>query len=194
MGDAAAPPGVTELLRQWNRGDQTALDKLLPVVYDELRSLAAGYLRKERRDHTLQPTALVHEAYLRLVKPSHVTWQSRAHFFGIAARIMRRILVDHARRRRAAKRQGGPFRVTLVLGERNSGERDLDLLELDGALGRLERLDPDQARVVELRFFAGMTVEETAEALSLSPATVKREWRTAKAFLRQEIGAAPTEG
>jgi RNA polymerase sigma factor (TIGR02999 family) len=183
------PSGVTELLRRWNLGDRDAMDRLMPIVYDELRRLAAGYLKAERRDHTLQPTALVHEAYLRLVRQDRVEWQNRAHFFGIAARMMRRVLVDHARRRQAGKRDAGVFRLTLQVGEALEVSRDPELLELDEALTRLERLDSDQARVVELRFFGGLTVEETASVLGVSTATVKREWRTAKAFLRQEMDA-----
>ena len=189
MSDADPPNGVTELLHRWNQGDREAMDRLMPIVYDELRRLAAGYLKAERPGHTLQPTALVHEAYLRLVRQDRVEWQNRAHFFGIAARMMRRVLVDHARRRQAEKRDSGGFRLTIQIGEVLEVPRDPELLELDQALGRLERLDADQARVVELRFFGGLTVEETATVLGISTATVKREWRTAKAFLRTEIAA-----
>jgi RNA polymerase sigma factor (TIGR02999 family) len=187
MAQPDPPSGVTELLRRWNLGDRGAMDRLMPIVYDELRRLAAGYLKGERRDHTLQPTALVHEAYLRLVRQDRVEWQNRAHFFGIAARMMRRVLVDHARRRQAGKRDAGGFRLTLQVGDALEVSRDPELLELDEALVRLERLDVDQARVVELRFFGGLTVEETATVLGISTATVKREWRTARAFLRQEM-------
>jgi RNA polymerase sigma factor (TIGR02999 family) len=193
MSQPDPPSGVTELLRRWNLGDREAMDRLMPIVYDELRRLAAGYLKAERRDHTLQPTALVHEAYLRLVRQDRVEWQNRAHFFGIAARMMRRVLVDHARRRQADKRDGGGFRLTIQVGESLEVSRDPELLELDEALVRLERLDADQARVVELRFFGGLTVEETATVLGISTATVKREWRTARAFLRQEMDAGPLE-
>jgi len=189
MPEPDPPSGVTELLRRWNSGDREAMDRLMPIVYDELRRLAAGYLRGERPGHTLQPTALVHEAYLRLVRQDRVEWQNRAHFFGIAASMMRRVLVDHARRRQAEKRDAGGFRLTLQLGEAFEAARDPELLELDQALGRLERLDADQARVVELRFFGGLTVEETAVVLGISTATVKREWRTAKAFLRREMAS-----
>ncbi|HEX4439717.1 MAG TPA: sigma-70 family RNA polymerase sigma factor [Thermoanaerobaculia bacterium] len=189
MSDADPSNGVTELLHRWNQGDREAMDRLMPIVYDELRRLAAGYLKGERPGHTLQPTALVHEAYLRLVRQDRVAWQNRAHFFGIAARMMRRVLVDHARRRQAEKRDSGGFRLTIQVGEALEVPRDPELLELDQALGRLERLDADQARVVELRFFGGLTVEETAIVLGISTATVKREWRTAKAFLRTEIAA-----
>jgi RNA polymerase sigma factor (TIGR02999 family) len=158
----------------------------MPLVYGELRRLAASYLRRERPDHTLQPTALVNEAYLRLVDQRSVSWANRAHFFGIAAQLMRRILVDHARRRQAAKR-AAVYRVTATAGS-PSGDRAPELLALDGALSDLEKLDARQARIVELRFFAGLTVEETAEVTGVSPATVKREWRTARAWLRREIG------
>jgi RNA polymerase sigma factor (TIGR02999 family) len=157
------------------------------MVYDELRRLAAHYLKGERPDHTLQPTALVHEAYLRLVGQSNV-WQSRAHFFGIAARTMRRILVEHARRRNADKRGGGTVRVGPgIEGSAASPEPDPEILALDEALTRLEGLDPQQARIVELRFFGGLSVEETAEVAEVSTATVKRKWRTARAWLRQEL-------
>ena len=179
---------ITALLKDWSGGDRAALEKLMPVVYEELRRLAAAHLRSERSDHTLQPTALVHEAYLRLADQRSVEWANRAHFFSIAARIMRRILVDHARRRRALKRDGGGLRLTLA--EASTEDRGPELLALDTALTSLEALDPRQARIVELRFFGGLSVEETAEAAGISTATVKREWRTARAWLRREIGAA----
>lgn len=165
----------------------------MPLVYGELRQLAASHLRSERGDHTLQPTALVHEAYLRLVGQRSVSWANRAHFFGIAAQMMRRVLVDHARRRLAAKRSPGALRIDLGDEAAAAPDRAPELLALDRALTELERLDPRQARVVELRFFAGLSVEETAEVAGVSTATVKREWRTARAFLRHEIGldAAP---
>jgi RNA polymerase sigma factor (TIGR02999 family) len=185
---------VTALLKEWSAGDRSALERLMPLVYGELHKLAASHLRSERGDHTLQPTALVHEAFLRLVGQRSVSWASRAHFYGIAAQMMRRILVDHARRRLAAKRSPGT--LFLDLGEKAAGavpDRAPELLALDRALTELERLDPRQAKVVELRFFAGLSVEETAEVAGVSTATVKREWRTARAFLRHEIGvdAAP---
>jgi len=185
---------VTALLKEWSAGDRGALERLMPLVYGELRQLAASHLRAERGDHTLQPTALVHEAYIRLVGQRSVSWANRAHFFGIAARMMRRVLVDHARRRLAAKRSPGTLYVDL--GEEVSAsaeDRVPELLALDRALNELERLDPRQARVVELRFFAGLSVDETAEVAGVSSATAKREWRTARAFLRHEIGldAAP---
>ncbi|HKD18435.1 MAG TPA: sigma-70 family RNA polymerase sigma factor [Thermoanaerobaculia bacterium] len=180
---------VTALLREWSAGDRGALERLMPLVYEELRKLAASHLRSERGNHTLQPTALVHEAYLRLVGQRSVTWASRAHFYGIAAQMMRRVLVDHARRRQAAKRSPGT--LFLDLGEEApaaQADPAPELLVLDRALTELERLDPRQARVVELRFFAGLSVEETAEVAGISTATVKREWKTARAFLRHEIG------
>jgi RNA polymerase sigma factor (TIGR02999 family) len=190
---------VTALLRDWSGGDRAALERLMPLVYQELRRLAASYLRVERPDHTLQPTALVHEAYLRLVDQRGVSWQNRAHFFGIAAQMMRRILVDHARRRQAAKRDATVLRLQASPGseEDRGGEayeelvRDPELLALDQALCGLESLDARQARIVELRFFGGLTVEETAEVAGVSPATVKREWRTARAWLAREIRPAP---
>ena len=178
---------VTALLRDWSGGDRAALERLMPLVYQELRRLAASYLRVERPDHTLQPTALVHEAYLRLVDQRGVNWQNRAHFFGIAAQMMRRILVDHARRRQAAKRDATALRLQTT-GE--EGSHDPELLALDHALCGLESLDSRQARIVELRFFGGLTVEETAEVAGVSPATVKREWRTARAWLAREIRPA----
>jgi RNA polymerase sigma factor (TIGR02999 family) len=184
-----AKPQVTALLQQWSRGDRDALEKLTPLVYEELRGIAAGYMRDERPGHTLQATALVHEAYVRLIGQKRVSWQNRAHFFGIAAQLMRRILIDHARRRQAAKRGvGGALRLTAGVDVAGAPEQDFDLLAIDGALSRLERLDAAQARIVELRFFGGLTVEETAEVAGVSTATVKREWRTARAWLRHEVG------
>jgi RNA polymerase sigma factor (TIGR02999 family) len=184
---------VTALLKEWAAGDRAALEQLMPLVYGELRRLAASQLRAERRNHTLQPTALVHEAYLRLVGQRSVSWANRAHFFGIASRIMRRILVDHARRRRRAKRNPGTVYLDLGASETAAADRAPELLALDDALTELEKLDPRQAKVVELRFFGGLSVEETAEVTGISTATVKREWKTARAFLRLEIGleAAP---
>ncbi len=179
---------VTGLLRRWSEGDEDALQTLMPIVYAELRRLAGHYLRLERPDHTLQPTALVHEAFLRLVGQREVVWQNRAHFFGIAAQMMRRILVDHARRRKAAKRDAATYRIERTQPEAGGAlDRDPELLALDEALTQLEALDPKQARIVELRFFGGLTVEETAEVAGISTATVKREWRTARAWLRREL-------
>jgi RNA polymerase sigma factor (TIGR02999 family) len=178
-----SPEEVTQWLIAWSQGDQAALDKLMPLVYDELHRLAHHYMSRERPDHTLQTTALVHEAYLRLVDQTHVRWQNRAHFFGIAANLMRQILVNHALRHRAAKRGGAAYKLTLDEAVAVSEEPDVDLLALDEALTRLAALDARQARIVELRFFGGLTVEETAEVLNVSPATVKREWNVAKAWL-----------
>lgn len=184
---ADAPPhAVTRLLLDWSNGDEAALKQLMPLVYDELRRVASRRLRDERRDHTLQPTALVHEAYLKLIGQRSVRWQNRAHFFGVASELIRRIAVDHARRRHAAKRGGGVQTVWLA-ADVPGVERNVDVLALDAALGKLGGLDPRQARVVELRFFGGLDVEETAEVLGISTATVKREWRTARAWLYQEI-------
>ena len=181
-------PDLTALLRDASEGDQTALDRLMPLVYGELRKIAASYLRQERKDHTLQPTALVHEAYLRLTHQKDVAWQNRAHFYGIAAQMMRRILVDHARKRQAAKRDASAWKVATAEVD-GGAESAPELLALDRALEELEKIDPQQAKIVELRFFGGLTVEETAEVAGISPRTVKREWRTAKAWLRREIGA-----
>jgi RNA polymerase sigma factor (TIGR02999 family) len=180
---------ITHLLNEWSDGDRQALDKLTPLVYEELRQQAARYLRRERPGHTLQTTALIHEAYLRLIDAKDVHWQSRAHFFAIAANIMRRILVDHARRRDADKRGGSQIRVRPDEAFGVVNAIDVDLLAIDEALSRLETMDPQQARVVELRFFSGLTVEETAAALGVSPKTVKRDWSVARAWLRREIGA-----
>jgi RNA polymerase sigma factor (TIGR02999 family) len=163
------------------------LDALLPVVYQELRRLAAAYLRREKPGQTLQPTALVHEAYLRLLKDKPGRWQNRAHFCAIAAHSMRQILIERARARGAAKRGGARHRITLDEGLFAGGERAIDLVALDEALERLAELDPEQARLVELRFFGGLTVEETAEAMDISPATVKRHWTVAKAWLSREL-------
>lgn len=179
---------VTELLQQWSNGQEQALERLLPQIHGELRKLAASYLRKERPDHTLQPTALVNEAFLKLVDQRSAKWQNRAHFFGIAAQAMRRILVDHARAHAAGKRGGAMRRVPLDGADLAGPATDVDLLALDEALTRLARLDPQQSRVVELRFFGGLTLEETAEVMHSSPATVGREWRMAKAWLAAELG------
>lgn len=179
---------VTQLLQEWSGGSGEALDKLIPIIYEELRARAAGYLRRERHGHTLQTTALVHEAYLRLIDARHVRWQSRTHFFAIAATLMRRILVDHARRRTASKRGGSGIRLTVDedLAVANAPE-GVDLIAVDEALERLAALDAQQARVVELRFFSGLSVEETAEVLGVSPRTVKRDWGVAKAWLHREL-------
>jgi RNA polymerase sigma factor (TIGR02999 family) len=178
---------VTRLLASWGQGKPEALDQLMPIVYGELRRLAASYLRRERDDHTLQPTALVHEAFLRLVDQKDVQWQNRGHFFAITAQLMRRILVDHARTHLAEKRGSGVPRIPLTEAIIMSRERPAELLALDDGLKRLASLDPQQGRVVELRIFAGLTVEETAEVLGISPATVKRDWSMAKAWLSKEV-------
>ena len=178
---------VTRLLLAWRDGDEGALARLMPVVYDELRRLAASYMRRERPDHTLQATALLNEAYLRLIDQTRVAWQGRAHFFGIAARMMRRILMDHARQHRAVKRGSGGRKLPLEDALETPVRQDVDLLSLDEALTRLEEIDPRQSRVVELRFFAGLEVTEVAEVLEISPATVKREWAVARAWLHREI-------
>jgi RNA polymerase sigma factor (TIGR02999 family) len=170
------------------RGDEQALAALVPLVYDELRRLAARYLRRERPGQTLQATALVHDVYLRLLQDSNLSWQNRAHFFGIAARSMRQILIERARTRGAAKRGGSRIRVTLDPGLVAVEAQSLDLEALDEALTRLEAFDPELARVVEVRFFGGLSIEETAEAIGLSPATVKRRWTLAKAWLARELG------
>ena len=180
---------VTRLLQQWSVGRQDALDELLPAIYDELRRLATAYLRRERPDHTLQATALVHEAFLKLVDQRSVQWQNRAHFFGIAAQAMRRILVDHARAHVASKRGSGERPLSLDEAVVVGPGIDVDVLALDEALTRLADLDPQQARVVELRFFGGLTMDETAEVLHISPATVGREWTLAKAWLYAALGS-----
>ena len=178
---------ITELLVEWSQGDQAALDRLAPLVYEELRRMARTYLRGERPDHTLQATALVHEAYLRLVDQRRVSWQNRAHFFGIASQMMRRILVNHAAARAAAKRGGGARKLALDEAAGLAGGREVELIALDEALKELEKLDQRQSRIVELRYFGGLSLEETAEALDLSPATVKREWSTARLWLRRRM-------
>ena len=185
---AQVTQAVTRLLVRWTEGDPAALENLLPLVYDELRRLARSYLQRERSGHTLQSTALVHEAYIRLVDQD-VSWQSRAHFFGIAAQMMRRILVDHARGKNAAKRGDGACVVTLDEAIAGTGSRDVNILALDEALERLAKLDPQQSRIVELRFFAGLSIEETGEVLGISPATVKRDFAMAKAWLHREMQA-----
>ena len=179
---------MTVLLKQWSDGDAGALDALLPAVQDELRRLARSYMRREREGHTLEPTALVNEAYLRLMDQRDVRWASRGHFFAIAAQAMRRVLVDHARGHVAEKRGGGAERVTLSGVPAEGKERvEIDVLWLNEALERLARLDERQARVVELRYFAGMSVEEVADVLEISPATVKREWATARLWLAHAL-------
>ena len=192
------PPGeVTQLLLRWRAGDQAALTALLPLVYEELRSLARRHLRHERGSHTLQRTALVHEAFLRIVDQKQVDWESRAQFYGIASQMMRRVLVDHARKRSAAKRGDGAPHVDLdavLQDEREEWpplvqESAIDFAAIDDALKRLEALDPQQGRLVELRFFGGLSIKETADVIGVSSATVKREWAIARAWLQREITA-----
>jgi RNA polymerase sigma factor (TIGR02999 family) len=174
---------VTTLLRAWTDGDEGARDRLVPLVYEELHRRAAAYLRRERPDHTLQPTALVNEVYLRLVKQRHAKWQNRAQFFGVAAAMMRRILVDHARGGRMAKRSGRWLRVTLNEAVVDVQGPDPQLLDLDAALTRLAAFDPRKSRIAELRFFGGLSLDETSHVLGISIATVEREWRAARAWL-----------
>jgi RNA polymerase sigma factor (TIGR02999 family) len=178
---------VTQLLIQWSNGDKAALDKLMPLIYAELRQLARHYMKSERSGHTLQTTALVNEAYLRLINRKQVHWQNRSHFFAIAAQLMRSILVDHARSHAYAKRGGGARKIALDDAMVVSQQRATEVVALDDALKRLAEIDPQQSRIVELRFFGGLTIEETAEVLRLSPATIKREWGTAKAWLYHEL-------
>ncbi|RMG53268.1 MAG: sigma-70 family RNA polymerase sigma factor [Acidobacteria bacterium] len=178
---------ITQLLLEWRHGHQAALQRLMPLVYDELHRLAEMYMRQERPGHTLQPTALVHEAYLRLVGTESPSWQNRAHFFAAAAQAMRHILVDHARRRRAAKRAGVGLLLTLNNLASPSGERTVDLIALDQALTHLATFDPQKSQIVELRFFGGLTIKETAEVLGLSPTTVSRHWRLARAWLYSQL-------
>ncbi|MGC2059527.1 MAG: sigma-70 family RNA polymerase sigma factor [Candidatus Sulfotelmatobacter sp.] len=185
-----ASTDVTVLLIELTKGDKSAASRLIPLVYDELRRLASNYMRREREDHTLQATALVHEAYVKLVQQRSVDWQSRAHFFGIAAQVMRRILIDHARGRLREKRGGGEQAVVLDDVFVFSPEKSHELLKLDESLDRLSRIDPRQGKIVELRFFAGLTVEEAAEVLGISPKTVKRDWSMAKAWLYGDLKAS----
>jgi RNA polymerase sigma factor (TIGR02999 family) len=188
VDDAPDHTDITQLLLAWGDGRREALDDLMPIVYADLRRVAAGYMRREAAGHALQPTALVHEAFVRLVDQKRVKWRNRAHFFGVAAGLMRRILVDHARRRRAEKRGGGWERVTLAGDEAaTDGHKEIDVLALDEALERLAEFDPQQVRIVELRYFGGLTIEETAEVVGISPATVVREWTIAKAWLRADL-------
>jgi RNA polymerase sigma factor (TIGR02999 family) len=195
MHGGAMTPGstqsVTDLLQAWASGDQAALDELLPLVYDDLRRQARRYMRAQPAGHTLQTTALVHEAYLRLVGQSSVEWKGRAHFFGVASKAMRSILVDHARARNAAKRGGSARAITLDDAGGIAGpQASVDVLALDEALGRLAELDARKSRLVELRYFGELGVDEAAAVLGVSPATVKREWTTARAWLRRELSVA----
>ncbi len=179
--------GITQLLIDWEKGDQGALEKLMPLVYSELRRLASNYLRRERAEHTLQPTALVNEAYLKLVDQRNAKWQNRAHFFGISAQLMRRILVDHAREHQAVKRGGSQQRISITSVEKLAQEPEVDLLALNEALDELARMDPQQSRIVELKFFGGLSIEEIGEVLGISHATVERDWKMARAWLRRQL-------
>lgn len=182
-------PSVTVLLARWREGDRSALEELMPIVYGELRRVAASYLSGERNDHTLQPTALVHEAFIRLMGQTRVEWQNRAQFIGVAAQMMRRILVDHARAKHAEKRGGGAQMVDFDSIAVSDDEREYQLVALDDALRALATFDERQVKIVEMRFFGGLTIEETAQALDLSPATIKREWTIAKAWLHRELSS-----
>ncbi len=178
---------VSRLLVDWGQGDQEAREALIPLVYDELRRLARRYLRQERPDHSLESAELVHEAYLRLVRQETPQWQNRAHFFGVAAQLMRHILVDHARKHLAAKHGAGEPRLTLDPEIALPQNREVDLVALDDALTKLASLDPPQSRIIELRFFGGLSIQDTSVVLGISPATVKREWATARAWLHREM-------
>jgi RNA polymerase sigma-70 factor, ECF subfamily len=181
----AVPEGVTQLLIDWSKGDRKALDELMPLVYDELRRLASRRMARERRDHTLQTSALINEAYLRLVDQSDLQWQNRAHFFAVAAQVMRHILIDHARSYGYAKRGAGAKKVPLDEAAVFTEQRAAEFVALDGALEKLAAVDPRRSQVVELRFFGGLSIEETAEVLKISEPTVQREWRAAKAWLNR---------
>ena len=187
MQPSASSDQVTQLLVRWRGGDRKALDALMPLVYAELRRLAHYYLQRERSDHTLQSTALVHEAYMRMLGQKLPDWQNRAHFFGVAARMMRQILVEYARGHQAAKRGGDTYKVSLDEGALVAQKTDLDVILLDDALQDLAKLDEQQSRIVELRFFAGLSIDDTSEVLGISPATVARDWTTARIWLHREI-------
>jgi RNA polymerase sigma factor (TIGR02999 family) len=183
--------GITQLLIAWGDGHREALDQLLPLIYDDLRRIAAAFMLRETPGHSLQPTALVHETYLRLIDQRRVQWRNRAHFFGVAASMMRRILVDHARARRAEKRGGDGERVTLMADEVAAPEQNgIDVLDLHESLERLAAFDPQQERIVELRYFGGLTIDEAAEVVGISQATVVREWTIAKEWLRADLSGA----
>jgi len=182
---------VTQLLVSWGKGDQQSLENLIPLVYDELRRQARRYLRRERPDHTLQSSALVHEVYVRLIDQRQANWHNRSQFFGVAAQLMRRILVDHARSRGAVKRGAGVTKLAIAEEVAAIEMQNVDLIALDTSLTKLEQIDPQQCRIVELRFFSGLSIEDTADALSISPATVKRDWAMAKAWLYREISGSP---
>jgi RNA polymerase sigma factor (TIGR02999 family) len=185
----ADPPevNVTNLLKAWAEGDRDAFDQVFTLLYRELRRLAASNLRRVRPNHTLRPTALIHEAFIKLVDPPAMNWQNRARFFGLAATVMRNVLVDYERKRRATKRGGGQEAMELEDTLRNSTEQNIDIIKLHEALVRFEKIDPTKSRIIELRFFSGLTVEETAEVLGVSPKTVKRHWQMARAWLQTEL-------
>jgi RNA polymerase sigma factor (TIGR02999 family) len=188
MSKSASPSEITRMLQEWSDGKDEMLDQLMPLVYAELRRQAAGYLRHERRDHTLQTTGLIHEAYLKLINQRNVKWESRTHFYAIASQAMRRILVDYARARKTAKRGGEDIRLSIANAEKIAGDqKPVDLIALDEALTRLAKLDEKQARVVELRYFSGLSLEETAKIVKMSRATAAREWSMARAWLHREL-------
>ena len=194
MSPNSAQSQITQLLKQWGEGKGQALDELMPLVYDELKRLAGSYLRRERPDHTLQSAALVNEAYVRLIDQNQVQWQNRGHFFGIAAQMMRRILVDHARSHLADKRGAGAPVLSLDEVVAEARNQSINLLGLDEALSKLEKIDSQQGKIVELRFFSGLSIEETATVLGVSPATVKRDWAAARAWLYREVSAKANGG
>ena len=190
----AEPEGITQLLINWRNGDKASLDQLMPLVYQELRRLARGFMGRERREHTLQTSALINEAYLRLVNQEGTTWENRAHFFAVAAQIMRHILIDHARGYAYEKRGAGAQKVSLDEALVLTSERAGELVALDEALTTLATVDPRKGRIVELRFFGGLNIDETAEVMTLSPTTVQREWRAAKAWLQRFLAAENPAG
>jgi RNA polymerase sigma-70 factor, ECF subfamily len=188
MSKSGSPSEITRMLQEWSDGKDEMLDQLMPLVYAELRRQAAGYLRRERRDHTLQTTGLIHEAYLKLINQRNVRWESRTHFFAIASQAMRRILVDYARARKTEKRGADDIRLSITAAEKIAGDqKSVDLIALDEALTRLARIDETQSRVVELRYFSGLSLEDTAKILNVSRATVAREWNMARAWLHREL-------
>jgi len=188
MSKSASPSEITRMLQEWSDGKDEMLDQLMPLVYAELRRQAAGYLRRERRDHTLQTTGLINEAYLKLIDQRNVKWESRTHFFAIASQAMRRILVDYARARKTEKRGGDDIRLSIATAEKIAGDqKSVDLIALDEALTRLARIDEAQSRVVELRYFSGLSLEDTAKILNVSRATAAREWSMARAWLHREL-------
>jgi RNA polymerase sigma factor (TIGR02999 family) len=191
---SSSPDEVTQLLLDWSNGDKAALDKLMPLVYEELRRLAHHHMGRERLGHSLQTTAIVNEAYLQLIDQRNVQWQNRAHFFGIAAHLMRRFLAGYARSRHYAKRGGGARQVSLEEAMIVSEERAADMVALDDALNSLAQIDERKSQIVEMRFFGGLSIEETAEVLGVSPGTVMRDWTLAKAWLRREIGKEGEDG